>query len=655
MSLSRPSFLEVRELRLLLFGGKGGVGKTSCAMATALRLAKDSPQAQFLLVSTDPAHSLADSLGGALPPPNLQINELDAQECLKVFKRKHGWKLAAIASRGTFLDEEDINKFLDLSLPGLDELMALLEISRWVQADTFRCIIVDTAPSGHTLRLLGMPALIRQWSHAMNALLGKYRHMKELYDRTWHGDVVDSFVSDLTSSVDEVESLLRNSTRCLFVPVMNATKLNLEETTYLLGELQRLQIPVNDLIINGLYPDNSCPLCSEERCRQIVVLDPVRHHPNFSKCSLWGVPLYAAEVRGSEVLAEFWENVVRFIDLSQSRRPTSRPCRPQVDSPSKAPSSEQTFFLFAGKGGVGKTTLACATALRLVQDFPEKEVLLFSADPAHSLSACLAMPIGSVPTPVCPGLSAIELDAAAEFQAIKQLYNDELHAFFEALLLNMDLPFDRIAMEGILDLSPPGIDEIIALTQITELADQGGYHTVVVDSAPTGHLIRLMEMPELLDHWLKAFFGLFLKYKQIFRLPQVIQRLVRISKNLKRLRLILGDPSQCAMYAVSILTEMALAETKDLVTASHRLGIRFSALILNLATPLGDCPLCQALHRRESVTREKFHRTFPTYQQVLIYRGAEPRGLGPLQELAQALYETPLEILDYAESLPQSG
>ena len=189
MSLSRPSFLEDRELRLLLFGGKGGVGKTSCATATALRLAKDSPQAQFLLVSTDPAHSLADSLAGALPPPNLQINELDAQECLKVFKRKHGWKLAAIASRGTFLDEEDINKFLDLSLPGLDELMALLEISRWVQADTFRCIIVDTAPSGHTLRLLAMPALIRQWSHAMNALLGKYRHMKALYDRTWHGDV----------------------------------------------------------------------------------------------------------------------------------------------------------------------------------------------------------------------------------------------------------------------------------------------------------------------------------------------------------------------------------------------------------------------------------------------------------------------------------
>ena len=615
MSPRRPCFLEDRAFRLLLFGGKGGVGKTSCASATALRLANNSPQAKFLLVSTDPAHSLADSLAGALPPPNLQISELDAKKCLTEFKGKHGWKLAEIASRGTFLDDGDISELLDLSLPGLDELMALLEISRWAQADLFKCIVVDTAPSGHTLRLLAMPALIRQWSQAMNALLGKYRHMKALYDRSWQGDDVDSFVSNLTSSVDEVETLLRDSTRCLFVPVMNATKLDLFETTHLLGELQRAQIPMQELIINGIYPENNCPLCSEERRRQIVVVDLVRNHPKISDCSVWGIPLYANEVCGLEALAAFWENAVPIIDVTGSRPPSSRPCRPQVESPAKALLREQSFFIFAGKGGVGKTTLACATALRLAQDFANNEILLFSADPAHSLSACLDMPIGSVPTRVCPGLTAIELNASAEFQAVRQLYDKELHAFFEALLPNIDLPFDRIAMERILDLSPPGIDEVIALTRIMELMEQGGYHAVVVDSAPTGHLIRLLEMPELLDHWLKVFFGLFLKYKQIFRLPQVIQRLVKISKNLKRLRLTLSDPSQCGMYAVSILTEMALAETKDLLAACHRLGFRFSALILNMATPFSDCPLCQALHRRELVTAEKFHRTFSTYTQ----------------------------------------
>lgn len=586
-------------------------------------------------------------MAGSSPLPNLQIKELDAQECLTAFKLQHGWKLAEIASRGTFLDREDIHQFLDLSLPGLDELMALLEISSWVQADSFNCIVVDTAPSGHTLRLLGMPAVIGQWSQAMNALLSKYRYMKTLYDRSWQGDVVDTFVSDLTASVDQVESLLRDSVRCRFVPVMNATKLNIAETIFLLDELQRVKIPVDDVIINALYPDNGCPLCTEERGRQNLVLDRVRDHSIFSGRTLWGIPIYATEVCGLEALTAFWESVVRITDLPGSRQPLSRWHRPPIESPLQAPSSEQAFLLFAGKGGVGKTTLACATALRLVQEFPDHEILLFSTDPAHSLSACLEVPIGSALTSVCPGLTAIELNAPAEFQAVKQLYHQELQAFFKALLPNLDMPFDRIAMEKILDLSPPGVDEVIALTRIMELVDQCGYHTVVVDSAPTGHLIRLLEMPELLDRWLKVFFGLFLKYKQIFRLPQVIQRLVKISKNLKRLRLILGDPSRCAMYAVSILTEMALAETKDLVAAGHRLGFHYSALILNLATPASNCQLCQARRQRESVIAQKFHLTFPSCPQVRIYHGAEPCGLRPLQELAQALYESPAEILHY--------
>jgi arsenite-transporting ATPase len=132
---------------MLIFGGKGGVGKTTCATAAALQLAKRSPKSSFLLVSTDPAHSLADSLADLLPPDNLKVFELDAREYLATFKKKHNDKLREIASRGTFLDPDEISRFLDLSLPGLDELMAFLEISAWVENRSYDCIIVDTAPS----------------------------------------------------------------------------------------------------------------------------------------------------------------------------------------------------------------------------------------------------------------------------------------------------------------------------------------------------------------------------------------------------------------------------------------------------------------------------------------------------------------------------
>ncbi|MBO0797316.1 MAG: hypothetical protein J2P31_00695 [Blastocatellia bacterium] len=105
-------------MQLRLFGGKGGVGKTTCAVATALQLAQAEPGRSLLLVSTDPAHSLADSLADVEAPPNMTVLELDPQRAMADFKTEHGWKLQEIARHGTLFDDEDIEKFLALSLPG---------------------------------------------------------------------------------------------------------------------------------------------------------------------------------------------------------------------------------------------------------------------------------------------------------------------------------------------------------------------------------------------------------------------------------------------------------------------------------------------------------------------------------------------------------
>jgi len=100
-----PVFLSDAKLQLLLFGGKGGVGKTTASVATALDIADRYPERSLLPVSTDPAHSLQDSLSGGTPPPNLNVLELDAQAYLLDFKEKNRQRLKEIASRGTFLDE----------------------------------------------------------------------------------------------------------------------------------------------------------------------------------------------------------------------------------------------------------------------------------------------------------------------------------------------------------------------------------------------------------------------------------------------------------------------------------------------------------------------------------------------------------------------
>jgi arsenite-transporting ATPase len=318
------------------------------------------------------------------------------------------------------------------------------------------------------------------------------------------------------------------------------------------------------------------------------------------------------------------------------------------------PTTDAKLLLFAGKGGVGKTTLACATAIRLARDFRDKELLLFSTDPAHSLSSCFDVEIGPQPRRLSPGLSAMEIDAKAEFDSLKGLYQKELERFLSTLLPNLDLTFDREVMEKILDLSPPGLDEVMALTRMMEFLAEGRYDFIILDTAPTGHLIRFLELPELINQWLKVFFELFLKYKNIFVFPCISERLVKMSKNLKQLRSILGDATRSQLYVVTILTEMAFAETKDLMAACWRLGINAPVMFLNLATPVSDCDLCSQLSRKESILSSLYRQTFRCMHQTLIYRQGEPRGLRQLSKLGEALYLQAGQNL-FKKVIPEGG
>ena len=643
-----PTVLTNRDLRLLLFGGKGGVGKTTCAAATALLLARSNPESSFLLVSTDPAHSLADSLADSVPPPNLKILELNAQESLATFKQKHAWKLREMAARGTFFDEDDIRQFLDLSLPGLDELMAFLEITRLAEERSYECIVVDTAPTGHTLRLLAMPELIRKWLGALDALLAKHRYMKMVFSRSCSRDELDGFLEEMSASISGMEALLRDPARCRFMPVMLAEAMSVRETIALLDELQRLKMPITDVVVNRIYPDNSCPACAGGRSGQMKEMKDLLSSRKMSGCAFWGAPFYPAEIRG-RYLDSFWEGVT---PLSQATIPALKArdsLAITVESAPESPPAEATLLIFAGKGGVGKTTLACATAARLAQDRQGKEILLFSTDPAHSLSACLDMQVGPNPTRLFRGLTALEIDAQAEFQELKAQYALELQQLLESLLKNMDLTFDRRVMERILDLAPPGLDEVMALTRVMDLLAHGNCDLLVLDSAPTGHLIRLLELPELVDQWLKVFFGLLLKYREVFRLPEISKRLVEMSKNLKKLKALLVDPARAALYVVGIPAEMAFDETQDLMAACERMRIHVPVLFLNLATRAAECSLCSALYQRELLVRRKFQQTFPALHHTLIYRNGELRGLLRLNSLGRDLYQSRHEAVAHEQ------
>jgi arsenite-transporting ATPase len=638
-----PEFLQGSLLKLIFFGGKGGVGKSTCATATALTLAQENTDQQFLLISTDPAHSVQNILDGMRLPENLEVCELNAANSLQKFKDKYDGLLKQIAERGTFLDDEDIHGMMDAALPGMDELAAYLEIATWVRQDRYERIIVDTAPTGHTLRLLEMPDLIHRWLVALDTLLAKHRYMRRRFTRNHQLDHLDEFLLSMNSDLTAMQNLMTDTQRCRFVLVLQAESMIVEESIDLINALDQRHIPRHHIVVNQLQPAHDCEHCNHQKSRQVQALKTAVS--SITDSIFWCLPMVAVEPRG-RLLYDLWQHV-QMVDFD-SKEPTysekDHKLPFMVVKPLEPPAETLRVILFAGKGGVGKTTAACATALRMYSDHSDKRVLLFSTDPAHSLSDCLGMSINSIPTKVVGNLDAQEINAVANFTSIRQEFSEELDAFLKQALQNLDLTFDREVMEHFLDLAPPGLDEIMALTEIMDHIDHGIYDVIILDAPPIGHFIRLLEMPELIREWLKLFFNLLLKYRDVMRLPKLSERLVALSRGLKGLQRLLQNPEKTGAYVVTIPSELGIDKTIGMVSSLQQFGVRFQGLLMNQMTPINTCDFCQSRSGREARQIERVRNFFSDQPQAGIYKHTNPSGLNMLASLGYSLYKKTIEV-----------
>ncbi|MFM8445509.1 MAG: ArsA family ATPase [Methylococcus sp.] len=633
MAIALPSFLQESSLELIFFGGKGGVGKTTCACATALRLAADNVAQAFLLISTDPAHSVLDTLADIAIPSNLDVRELDPARALHDFKSRYENLLMEIADRGTFFDAEDLQGLMDLSIPGMDEVAAYLEIADFVKTKRYHCIIMDTAPTGHTLRLLEMPELVHRWLVALDSLLAKHRYIRRHYAGNLAQDYLDEFLLDMENTVQTMQNALRDRDRCRFVMVMVAESMSVEESADLAMNLRHRHIGMSEVVVNQLLPANDCLYCQAGRKRQLQALDVAKKR--ITNSTFWGLPLLPQDPSGQE-LVSFWSHVFRLDTIDPL--PSVTPLIIHVETPQELPSARFRLMIFAGKGGVGKTTMACATALRMREEHPRLRILLFSTDPAHSLSDALGIPVGSQPTDVLPGLAAQEIEAEVAFNEVRKEYRNELEKFLADALPNLDITFDREVLEHLLDMAPPGLDEIMALTAVMEHLEKGVYDLVVMDAAPSGHLIRLLDLPDLIGAWLKLFFSLLLKYRKVMRLPRLSDRLVRLSRELKALRALLVDSNLTALWAITIPTRLALDKSMEMIDNLTRIGLNPSYVFINQITPKGECTLCSAINLREMTQISRAHEIFPDKSISLVYLQSDPGGLKSLGQLGKSLY-----------------
>jgi len=645
MTNQSPSFLHNEELSFLLFGGKGGVGKTTAAAAMGLYLAGQRADRKVLVISTDPAHSLSDSfdqpIGDRVTPiegvANLFALEMDAPRRLEEFKAKYRKELETIAYRGTIFDQDDISEFLSLSLPGMDEMMAVIEIAHIVKDGEYALIVLDTAPTGHTIKLLELPDLMLKWLDLLELMQKRYRYIVRRLTGRRPKDKVDDFLAEQSADLRLVKSLFADQKSTEFIPVTIPEEMAIEETQRLLDALRRLNVPLKTILVNRVVAERECPFCYTRKEGQEKSLGELEQR--FASYDLIKVPLLPWEVRGKDRL-ETYGRLMLGEELPE----------PALAEPTAAISlgrsdwhglDQAELILFGGKGGVGKTTSAAATALYL-SGLDKKRTLIFSTDPAHSLCDSFAQEIGDRVTPVSgvEGLFAMEMDANRLLEELKEEYREAIDEAFNSFLKGgVDVPYDRAIMQELINSTPPGIDELMALMKIMDFMEAREFDRYILDMAPTGHALRFLELPDIVREWFKTAFRLILKYKGVagVRLNKTAELLLRRSRQLKLVERVLRDPERCQFVCVTIPEAMSLAETKRLVERLARLRVSCREAIANMVVPPSECRFCRA-KRQEQQRRLKEVSDFGLRVTEVSLFSHQIVGLEDLRLMMRAIY-----------------
>ncbi|MFX1376506.1 MAG: ArsA family ATPase [Promethearchaeota archaeon] len=318
------------KLKMIMFGGKGGVGKTSCAASSAIWAAEHGRNT--LIISTDPAHSLGDSLGVELSPgvptPIEGINNLTALEInpkvnMAEFKGITNVNPMEEMGMSGIMENiplfEDMEELSSMSPPGIDEALAFGKVLEFVETEhDYDLIIFDTAPTGHTLRFLSLPETLSGWIGKlikMRIKIGNmFGAMKRLFTRgEKKEDNSLEVLERLNNSIINAREDLTNPVKNSFIIVMIPEEMAITETGRLLNELVKNNIPISNIVVNQLYQDSSelCKFCMARREMQKKNLLKIRNvfseklHKNLIE-----VPLFKEEIREYEKLKEMGEYLI---------------------------------------------------------------------------------------------------------------------------------------------------------------------------------------------------------------------------------------------------------------------------------------------------------------------------------------------------------
>jgi arsenite-transporting ATPase len=569
---------------------------------------------------------------------------------------RHRAALADVLVHGTWLEWSDVDAFLNLPVPGIDELIGMVEIGR-LAARGYDIVVVDTAPTGHALRLIAAPETVKAVAAELDDLQEEHRIVRRQFGRAGPPDAADQMIETIAGEAAEMSRVLRHPSRTTFHWVTLPETLSVAESEDGIRTLTDAGIQVRELVVNRLLPKGDrCPLCDRRRAAERAVLARIERTIGHGR-RIRVVEAARREPRGVAALLALADRQTRKTAGLDAPNVISRASRASrvagvagvarvagVSGAKSAPAlldrvgSARLIFV-GGKGGVGKTTVAASIALRLSRARPDASVLLLSTDPAHSLGDVLKSAVQNAPAPVVGGprnLLARELDSA---EAMRQTRAD-LTAALEEIAAPGTLQAGpavgwRASAARLMELAPPGIDELFGMLSIVDAADR--HDLVVVDSAPTGHALRLLNMPETAREWLHALIRMLLKYRSLVRPGRFAADLVNSSRKVRELQQLLGDRSKTRFVVVTRAAAVPRAETERLLRTLRSMSLPAGAVIVNARTlSPGVCRWCRAVSADEERESAALVRSRDCAIIHAPLTAPPPRGVAGLDRWARA-------------------
>jgi arsenite-transporting ATPase len=221
--------------------------------------------------------------------------------------------------------------------------------------------------------------------------------------------------------------------------------------------------------------------------------------------------------------------------------------------------------------------------LQLAQKHPKENYTVLSVDPAHTLRDVFAR---EKPP---PNLAVETIDTREKWRRFRDFLGEEIERAIGALApQGVTVAYDSEAMQKLVEMAPPGADELFAITRLADLIADKSQRCIIVDTAPTGHFLRLIDLPKTAVEWVKEFMRILLRYREVIPAGSLGEELIRASRALHSVDETLRSEN-CGVIVVTRPERVVIAESKRLIDAVQQRGMHVTSVIANYVTPQNDC------------------------------------------------------------------